>query len=54
MTTVGRDAADDALCGETAVLPKSVGFHHTTRNAAARPTTTALIKKLTRTRVFFN
>jgi hypothetical protein len=53
MTTVGRDAAG-VLCGATAVLPKSVGFHHTTRNAAARPTTAALIKKLTRTRVFFN
>jgi hypothetical protein len=53
MTTVGR-TADGTLGGETAVLPNSVGFHHTTRNAAARPTTAALIKKLTRTRVFFN
>ncbi len=34
--------------------PKSVGFHQTTRNATARPTTTALTKKLTRTRVFCN
>jgi hypothetical protein len=54
MTTVGRDGAAGAVCGGTAVLPKSAGFHQTTRNAAARPTTTALIKKLTRTRVFCN
>ncbi len=34
--------------------PNSVGFHQTTRNATARPTTTALIRRLTRTRVFCN
>jgi hypothetical protein len=34
--------------------PNSVGFHQTTRNATARPTTTALTKKPTRTRVFCN
>jgi hypothetical protein len=38
-----------ALCA-----PNNVGFHQTTRNATARPTTTALIKKLTRTRVSCN
>jgi hypothetical protein len=37
-----------------ACAPSSVGFHQTTRNATARPTTTALTKKLTRTRVFCN
>jgi class 3 adenylate cyclase len=46
VTEAGRAAA---LCA-----PNSVGFHQTTRNATARPTTTALTKKLTRTREFCN
>jgi class 3 adenylate cyclase len=46
VTEAGRAAA---LCA-----PNSVGFHQTTRNATARPTTTALIKKLTKTREFCN
>jgi hypothetical protein len=51
-------AAGEALaavgCGWAVRAPSSVGFHQTTRNATARPTTTALTKKLTRTRVFCN
>jgi hypothetical protein len=44
-----------AAAGVAAVrAPSSVGFHQTTRNAMARPTTTALTKKPTRTRVFRN
>jgi hypothetical protein len=43
----GGDVA--ALCA-----PNSVGFHQTTRNATARPTTTALTKNPTKTRAFCN
>jgi len=50
--------AGDVLAGGGDVAavraPNSVGFHQTTRNATARPTTTALTKKPTRTRVFCN
>ena len=34
--------------------PNSAGFHQTKRNAAARPTTTALKKKLMKTRARCN
>ena len=44
---VTAGSAAPAVCA-----PNSVGFHQTTRNATARPITTALIKKLTKTRVF--
>src|ERR1700675_447565 len=54
MTTVGRDAAAGVDFAGMAVFPRSAGFHQTTRNAAASPTTTALSKKLTSTRVFCN
>jgi hypothetical protein len=58
--SVGEASVGEALGaagagGERAVCaPNNVGFHQTTRNATARPTTTALTKKLTRTRVFCN
>jgi hypothetical protein len=48
------DEIDAASGAATVFFPNSAGFHQTTRNAAARPTTTALIKKLARTRVFCN
>jgi hypothetical protein len=62
MTTGGEAAALGTAregaaggAGEAAVCaPNNVGFHQTTRNAMARPTTTALTKKLKRTRVFCN
>ena len=42
-------------CGAAVLTaPSRAGFHQTTRKAAARPTTTALSKKLTRTRAFCN
>ena len=44
-------AAGAALGG---CVPSNAGLHQTTRKATAKPTTTALIKKLTRTRVFCN
>jgi hypothetical protein len=57
-----REALVAAFCAAIGVAPaggaaavcapNSVGFHQTTRNATARPITTALIKKFTRTRVF--
>src|SRR5271154_2677762 len=57
-----REALDAAFCAASGVAPasgaaavcapNSVGFHQTTRNATARPITTALIRKFTRTRVF--
>ena len=57
---VAGEAATDALGAFVALAngapavcaPSSVGFHQTTRNATARPITTALIKKFTKTRVF--
>jgi hypothetical protein len=67
MTTGGLEAAaaiwlalGDALgvtlvaAGAPVCAPNSVGFHQTTRNATARPMTTALINKFTRTRVLCN
>jgi len=58
----GEMLAAEVLAGEVLAgggvaavrAPNSVGFHQTTRNATARPTTTALTKKPTRTRVFCN
>jgi hypothetical protein len=49
---VGEVLAEGGVAAVRA--PNSVGFHQTTRNATARPTTTALTKKPTRTRVFCN
>jgi hypothetical protein len=48
------EAVTAVACVRAVCAPNNVGFHQTTRNATARPTTTALTKKLTRTRVFFN
>src|SRR6185437_285756 len=58
-TTVGRAGEAGTLggaCapGAAADLPSSAGLYQTTRNAAARPTMAALIKKPTRTRAFCN
>src|ERR1700677_1977192 len=44
-------AAAGCAAGEL-TAPSKAGFHQTTRKAAARPTTTALSKKLARTRAF--
>jgi hypothetical protein len=54
MITGARAGGAGAFGGGRALFPNSAGFHQTTRNAAARPTTTALIKKLKRTRAFRN
>jgi hypothetical protein len=54
-TMTGARGAGDLGSGAGAVeTPRNSGFHHTTRKAAARPTTTALSRKLARTRAFFN
>jgi hypothetical protein len=44
-------ASADRLVG---AAPKSAGLHQTKRNAAARPTITALKKKLMKTRALCN
>ncbi len=49
-----RAVAAGAATARQCARPAASGFHQTTRNATARPTTTALTKKLTRTRVFCN
>ena len=64
MTITGRTAGvlpraiaaavpSGAVAG-AASCPSKAGFHQTTRKAAARPTTTALSKKLANIRVCFN
>jgi hypothetical protein len=52
-TALGAAAAG-AVNAPAVRAPSNVGFHQTTRNATARPTTTALTKKFTRTRLFCN
>jgi hypothetical protein len=70
MTTTGRTAAGavlravadpavpaDAVAGAVdgaASWPSKAGYHQTTKKAAARPTTTALSKKVANMRVCFN
>src|SRR5271155_5850876 len=55
ITTVVRGGPTGAAPRDGAVTaPSSAGFHQTTRKAAARPTTTALSKKLARVRAFCN
>jgi hypothetical protein len=46
-----RAGAGAASCTGALTAPSNAGFHHTTKKAAARPTTTARSKKLARTRV---
>jgi hypothetical protein len=50
----GEGDAEGDGAGAAVRAAKSVGFHQTTRKATARPTTTALSKKITRTRIFGN
>ena len=52
----GAVLADGAVTApwRAGTAPSSAGFHHTKRNAAARPTTTAFAKKLKIVRAWRN